>query len=299
MNEPIFFSVIIPTYNREDFLLRTLQSVLSQDYEHFEILLIDDGSTDGTKGLVKNIASEKINYVYKENEERGKARNTGINIAKGDYVTFLDSDDIMYSNHLSHAAKYLTKHKDVNFLKLGHEIRNESGQLLAKMNNITGNANEFILKGNHFSCIGIFLKREIALKTQFNNDRYLSPSEDWEYWLRLSVRYKFDYDNTITSCMLEHRGRSVHKFNDKLNKLVISRFISSLEKDNLFLEKKGHLLNKIKAQMYTLLCLNKVVTGNNKNVLGIFMFASKLSPRELYRRRSLAIVKYYIKNLYR
>jgi len=297
MIETIFFSVIIPTYNRENFLFRTLQSVLSQDYPFFEILLIDDGSTDGTKDLVSQIGSEKIKYIYKENEERGKARNTGIRVAKGDYITFLDSDDTMYPYHLSHAAKFIKENKDIDFLKLGHEVRNEEGKLLAKMNNIVGDANEFILKGNYFSCIGIFLRNEIAQEIQFNNDRYLSPSEDWEYWLRLSVRYKFHYDNTITSCMLEHRGRSVHKFNHKLNKLVISRFISSLKNDPVFLKKRGHLLNKIKAQMYTLLCLNKVVTGSNTNVLSIFLYACKLSPREIFRRRSLAIIKYYSKNL--
>lgn len=297
MNEPIYFSVIIPTYNRAELIVRTLESVLKQDYQHFEVLLIDDGSTDNTKEVVETLNDKRITYVFKENEERGKARNTGINLAKGEYVTFLDSDDVMYPNHLSHANIILQKNNNPEFYKQGHEVRNEVGRLLASMNKIEGNANEFILKGNYFSCIGIFLRTDIANKIQFNNDRYLSPSEDWDYWLRLSVRYKIHYDNTITACMLEHRGRSVHQFNNKLNKLVISRFINSLKNDALFSGKKGYLLPKIKAQMYTLFCLNKVVSGNNKKVVPLFLYACSQSPRELFRRRTLAIVKYYLQNI--
>ena len=297
MNEQIFFSVIIPTYNRAELIIRTLQSVLKQDYKQFEVLLIDDGSTDNTKDVVEKLNDKRITYVYKDNEERGKARNTGINLAKGEYVTFLDSDDVMYTNHLSYANILLQKNNRPEFYKQGHEVRNEAGKLLASMNKVEGNANEFILKGNYFSCIGIFLKKDIATTTQFNNDRYLSPSEDWDYWLRLSVRFKIHYDNTVTACMLEHRGRSVHQFSNKLNKLVISRFIKSLKKDELFAAKKGYLFPKIKAQMYTLFCLNKVVAGNNSKIIPLFIYACSQSPRELFRRRTLAIIKYYIQNI--
>lgn len=296
MNKPIHFSVIIPTFNRAELIVRTLKSVLKQDYQHFEVLLIDDGSTDNTKEIVEQLNNKKIHYIYKQNEERGKARNTGIDLTKGEYVTFLDSDDIIYPNHLSHANILLQQNNKPEFYKQGHEVRNENGTLLASMNKVEGDANEFILRGNYFSCIGIFLRTDIANTIQFKNDRYFSASEDWDYWLRLSVRYKIYYDNTITACMLEHRGRSAHQFNVRLNKLAISRFLNSLKSDSVFMEKRGHVLPKIKAQMYTLFCLNKVVSGNNSNILLIFLYACQLSPRELFRRRTLAIIKYYLQN---
>ncbi len=297
MNKELLFSIIVPTYNRASFIQNTIDSVLAQTYPHFELIIVDDGSTDNSYTIINNYSSNKIHYIKKENEERGKARNTGIDLSKGDYVTFLDSDDVIYPNHLEHAARMIQAKNLPDFYRQAYEIRDEKGHLLVQKNKIEGDANELILKGNYFSCIGIFLKQEVAKNVQFRNDRFLSPSEDWDYWLRLSVRYKITYDNTITSCMLEHKGRSVHHFNVRLNKLVIARFVKSLQNDAVFMQKRGNLLNGIKAQMYTLYCLNKVVAGHNKDVLKLLLSSYRMSFQEVFKRRTIAILKYYLLNL--
>ncbi|MCL2252823.1 MAG: glycosyltransferase [Lachnospiraceae bacterium] len=95
-------SVIIPTYNRADVLGRSIESVLSQTYPHFELIIIDDCSTDGTKELVDSYQDERIHYIKNEsNLGAGRARNIGVAISRGKYIAFQDSDDVWYQEKIS------------------------------------------------------------------------------------------------------------------------------------------------------------------------------------------------------
>lgn len=105
-NRPVF-SVIIPTYNREKLLKRAINSILCQTYKYFELIIVDDGSTDHTKDLVENCKDDRIIYIYKENGGQNSALNIGIECAKGEYIGFCDSDDSWFPDKLEkHIAKY-------------------------------------------------------------------------------------------------------------------------------------------------------------------------------------------------
>ena len=95
-----FFSVIIPTYNRSEDLKRSLESVLLQSFTDFEVIVVDDGSTDDTAQVVRSFSDERVRYIYQDNSERSAARNNGIRNASGKYICLLDSDDIYYPEHL-------------------------------------------------------------------------------------------------------------------------------------------------------------------------------------------------------
>src|ERR1051325_3991500 len=84
-----FFSVIIPTYNRADFIRKPIDSVLAQKFSSWELIIVDDGSTDNTGQVVKSFTDSRIHYVYQSNQERSAARNTGIKNSKGQYICFL------------------------------------------------------------------------------------------------------------------------------------------------------------------------------------------------------------------
>jgi len=297
MTETLLFSIIIPTYNRGRFLYKTIESVLTQTYTHFELIIVDDGSTDDTESVVAGFKDKRIIYHFKINEERGVARNTGMDLAIGNYITFLDSDDILYPNHLQNAFKRIKDFSYPDFYRQAYEIKNEKGLVLFANNKLRGDANKFILKGNYFSCIGVFLTKQVTNEVRFNTDRRICPSEDWDYWLRLSVRYKFYYDNAVTASMLQHDERSLNNFNEKQSKLAIALLIKSLKKDEVFVKKRGKYLNMIMAQMYSLLCLNKVLHKKQNGLIKVVIKTLKLSKRELFRRRSLAIIKYYLLNL--
>lgn len=95
------FSVVIPSYNREKVVLRAIDSVLKQSFNDFEIIVVDDGSIDNTKSAVTSIGDKRIKYVYQENQGATAARNTGVINAKGEFVSFLDSDDIWHEEMLA------------------------------------------------------------------------------------------------------------------------------------------------------------------------------------------------------
>jgi glycosyltransferase involved in cell wall biosynthesis len=103
-------SVVIPTYNRANLIGRAIKSVLEQTYENFEIIVVDDASTDGTEKMVRSLNSPKIIYLrHKENKGVSAARNTGIKHAKGRYVAFLDSDDEFIKDKLAIQNEYFLK----------------------------------------------------------------------------------------------------------------------------------------------------------------------------------------------
>lgn len=95
-----FFSIVIPTYNRAEELKVSLESVLQQTFTDFEVIVVDDGSTDDTSAVTRSFKDMRVRYVYQQNSERSTARNTGMQVADGKYICLLDSDDIFYPEHL-------------------------------------------------------------------------------------------------------------------------------------------------------------------------------------------------------
>ena len=104
------FSIIVPTYNREKYIIKCIDSVLDQTYDNFEVIIIDDGSTDNTENLVKKYQDKRIKYFKNENHGIGYSRNFGINKAKGDYIFFLDSDDYLEENMLEEVLNNIKNH---------------------------------------------------------------------------------------------------------------------------------------------------------------------------------------------
>jgi glycosyltransferase involved in cell wall biosynthesis len=125
-------SVVIPTYNRAGLISETIQSVLDQTFADFEIVVVDDGSTDNTKDVVASFEDSRIKYIYQENRGLSAARNTGANASNTDYILFLDSDDLLLPHNLAKCVTVLDNHPDVAFVygqiimvdaKDGHVIR--------------------------------------------------------------------------------------------------------------------------------------------------------------------------------
>lgn len=104
-----FFSVIIPTYNRAGDLKRSLDSVLQQTFTDFEVVIVDDGSTDDTAQVIQTYTDARIKYIYQQNSERSAARNNGIRNASGKYICLLDSDDVYYPEHLDVLHQQIVK----------------------------------------------------------------------------------------------------------------------------------------------------------------------------------------------
>lgn len=105
-------TVIVPAYNASDYISETVQSIINQTYTNMEIIVVDDGSTDDTKEIIKSFGP-KVNYIYQKNSGScASPRNTGLRHARGEYVTFFDADDVMMAEKIEHQVADLEKHPD-------------------------------------------------------------------------------------------------------------------------------------------------------------------------------------------
>lgn len=206
----IFFSVVIPTYNRIVFLKATIESVLSQTFQDFELVLVDDGSTDGTADMMQKIfANEpKINYIRKKNEERSIARNTGFKQAKGKFVVFFDSDDLMLPNHLATLHDYILRYPDVNFFATQADCL-ENGKIVSfDYSHLPEQFYDYrlLLQGNFFGTL-------ICAKRENPHFQFFPPEfnicEDWIFNLRNLHRDRIFFINRVTMRLNQHAGRTM------------------------------------------------------------------------------------------
>ena len=292
MNNPKF-SIIIPTYNRAGFIVKTINSVLNQTFVNFEVIVVDDGSTDNTEELVSAIIDKRVFYYKKNNEERAVARNYGIKKAVGEYITFLDSDDLFYENHLEEANLFIENNK-IDFLFQAYEIAhlNYKEPKLFKNQDI----NKLLVSdGNVMSCHGVFIENVIAKNNLFNEDRDLSASEDYELWLRLASKYNIHHNQEITSCLIHHEERSVININKealiKRKELFLKYTLENPDVNNFI----GRRKNQFIANTYSYIALHLVLAKYKKEGFKYFLKAVKQKPITIFERRSLAIIKHLVK----
>ncbi|WP_448528220.1 glycosyltransferase family 2 protein [Raineya sp.] len=267
------FSIIIPTYNRASLITQTLQSVLEQQFSDFEVLVIDDGSTDNTEEVVFPFLSEKVRYFKIPNGERAKARNFGITQAKGKYITFVDSDDLLYPNYFQTAYEFLQKNPDGVFWALSYEMKDESGKVLFKQVH-QANVAQTLQYGNDLSCIGVFVKKEILLQHPFNEVRELSGTEDYELWLRLASRYPLQGISTICASMINHDSRSVLNVNiEKLVKRLNFLLLTIYQDEQIqnFYGKKG--VANIEVHSYLYISLHLAMAKKRREAVQYLMKA--------------------------
>lgn len=292
MNHNMLFSVVIPTYNRMEFILLAVKSVLNQTYGNFEVIIVDDGSTDETPEVIATITDKRVRYLRIPNSERGAARNTGVRNAIGDYVTFLDSDDQLYPDFLETVNSNLLSFDCPVFYHQAYEVRSFSGRKIQYVHDYDNRDIRFLAKGNPLSCLGVFIKREEALKFPFNEDRDLSGSEDWELWLRLGANFGLKRNKKVCASLILHDDRSVLSVDE--NKLVKRKQLTLdyAFKDPMVQLVFGSQKNKIVAYSDTYNSLHLAIAGNIRRSLHYALKAVLTYPLIIFERRTLAIIKY-------
>ena len=183
----IFFSVIIPVYNRSHLLAETIDTVLTQIYPHFEIIIVDDGSTENIKKVLedKYNSDPRVKYFRKQNEERGAARNFGLKQANGEYAVFFDSDDFMKPHYLETLNKVIAENPGINLLAAKYNYDNngktEYHPFLQSLVEGWYDQNLF-LKGNILACNYCVRIKDNDPKL-FPPERELASMEDWLFLL--------------------------------------------------------------------------------------------------------------------
>ena len=267
--------------------------MLTQSYDNFELIIVDDGSTDDTGAVVQHTEDARIRYFKKENEERNIARNFGISHSQGDYVCFLDSDDYLLSQHFQTAADVIQRFNHPEVFHLGYQSVDEEGGILHKTNNLSTDVSLTLIKENVLSCNAIFLRHDIALSYQFIPSREVVISEDWYVWLRLASRFPIHIDNTVTSVIVEHKQRSLREIDP--NKLIraTETIIDHLQRDFEFANKYGKQTDYFYANKYTLITLVLSLLKNRKmEVIRYLVKAFRYDWKVIGRKRFLASIKH-------
>lgn len=189
-------SVVIPTYNRADLISFTIDSVLKQTYESFEIIVVDDGSTDNTLEILSTFG-DSIKVFTQNNEGVSSARNKAIKNSSGDWIAFLDSDDLWYPQKLQCQFEKLKSEGDYKWMYCDAEyFDNETQASLGLISDIAKPHTGWVLKdlfmSNFISSPTPVVAREVFDVTGVFHDEKLLP-EDWDMWLRIASHFPVCY----------------------------------------------------------------------------------------------------------
>jgi glycosyltransferase involved in cell wall biosynthesis len=201
-------SVVIPTYNSAALLKKAVQSVFNQIYQNFEVIVINNFSTDDTVDVINSFKDERIKLINLDNEGIiGKSRNIGIKESKGGWIAFLDSDDLWDSGKLEECMKATTEHPEA--ILFAHKLRNIKGGELIGVNELGSpphNMYESLLfDGNKFATSSVVAKKFLLEKAGgFSERPDFAGVEDYDLWMRLSKLGKFYFVNSVLGDYLIH-----------------------------------------------------------------------------------------------
>ena len=191
-----FVTVVTPTFNRDQLIGRAIKSVMNQTYRNWELIIIDDGSTDNTYNVVQEYIKkdQRIHYFYQNNQGQSVARNNGIFQSKGDLIAFLDSDNYWLPDKLSEQIKYWNQYPDYDIVYSdGYVIDEHDNRIPRKLpRRFSGNILPQLLQKNFVSNNTALAKKGCFLEMG-GFDEELTICEDFDLWLRFATRYRFLY----------------------------------------------------------------------------------------------------------
>lgn len=235
MSKPTI-SVIIPTYNRAALLNRTINSVLNQTFQDFELILVD-GSTDNTKELVNDFIKQdsRIKYIGQENSGGpAKPINIGINNSNGVYITILNSDDeILPEKFEKQVAKFDNAPLNVGVIYCGFQYIpvNKKHPLKIIIPKLRGNLFTELLKNSFIGSVTPLIKSECFKKSGFF-DVSLPSGEDWDMWIRIAKNYEFDYVPETLAIYHIHGKQISANFDDTIEgfKKILEKYINDISR---------------------------------------------------------------------
>ncbi|MGI6394070.1 MAG: glycosyltransferase family 2 protein [bacterium] len=236
--------VIIPAFNAEKFIERTLKSVLFQTFAPTKIIVVDDGSTDGTFQLVENIAKTSENpilLISQKNSGPNATRNCGLKHSESEFVAFLDADDIWEKEKLEKQIEVFEKSEfqNLGLVYTSYDLVDEFEQkikqsfLVFKLDpNLRGNVFDKMFDAMKItgSASGVLIKRECFEKVGFF-DESLRGAEDWDMWLRISKEYEIDF---VDEVLVHVRLHQTNAHNNQL--MMAENMIKLLKKWHHILE---------------------------------------------------------------
>lgn len=226
-------SIIIPTYNHAHFLPYAIESVLQQTFDDWEVIIVDDGSTDDTCAVVAMLEGPRIRYVYQLNRGPNSARNMGLRLARSDLIALLDADDLWGPLYLQTMVARLERSSVGVAVYGGYGFRNEKGVPIGReITKVVPSQACYLelLKGNWLSSSAILLRRSVFREVG-DFDETLRASEDFDMWLRIAKRFPVEGERSVLSWVRRYGTNSSNDVNRMADAYieVLERHLGSLD----------------------------------------------------------------------
>lgn len=221
-------SVVIPSYNRADYIPATIDSVLKQSFKDWELIFVDDGSTDATENILANYVKQdsRIKYFKQANSERAVARSYGMKLATGEYICLVDSDDIWYEDKLEKQITVMDASPDLVLCYASVDRIDLSGKptkaARRQFQGFSGDIYKELLKRNFIPSVTPMFRRQSFTQIGDQVTAFI-PYEDWDFWLRLSRLGKFYHIREALGAYRLHPGQSVQNVKaEKIEEVTIA-----------------------------------------------------------------------------
>lgn len=198
-------SVITPVYNGEAYIAAAIESLLSQSFADWELIVVDDGSSDSTPRILQYFTDDRIKVIRQKNSGEASARNTGLDNARGEYIAFLDADDLYLPNALTDLSSYLDQYPEFGVVYSNGQICDSNIKPLMTLSEIrpglyTGNILEQVVISSSVVTVPVCtMTRRSEINDHFVRfDRNLVIGPDWDFWIQLAVHTGFGYLDKLT-----------------------------------------------------------------------------------------------------
>jgi glycosyltransferase involved in cell wall biosynthesis len=247
-------SVIVPCYNGEDYISETIQSVLDQSYESLELIIVDDGSLDRTGDVIAQCSDARLRYFRTKNCGVSHARNFGIGMARGEFIAFLDADDLFMPENLSVKIGFLREHLDMDLVHAPEIIFDGNTGAHQRVSSGLGGTvlSELLVleKTVIHSPSSVLVRRKLLAATGLFDER-LSVSADWDMWVRMALVTPFGFLGSPYTKYRLHQNQ-MHSNIGQMEKDMSTSF-DKLQTLGVWRNKKA--LRRSKAKLFLTLCL--------------------------------------------
>ena len=278
--------MIIPTYNSQDYITETLKSVFLQNYDDFEVIVSDDGSSDNTQKTVRSIFEQfpdkRAMLIINSHQGPGNARNKGIEAACGKWISFLDSDDRWFPEKLQTVDSYLCNNKKVNLVCHSEIWRSESKETVLKYSELYDDRQRpfmSLYRNNAFSTSALTAKKQLLTKAGLF-DTTLPSCQDYDFWLRISMldEVRIGFIDEPLGLYVIRSGNISSNVEQRLRCLlrINKKYISTLKQISKF-----PLLERLRyeGRAYFSAGLELVKKGDLKGVIYLFVGIAKYPLR--------------------
>lgn len=238
-------SVIIPTYNAVDYLSETVDSVLQQTFTDWELIIVDDGSSDQTVDWIAARVDPRIQLICQENQGVTVARNTGITKSCGEYIAFLDHDDLWHPMKLEKQVRCLDESPSVGLVHTWMVSVDAQGKSTGRImpSDAEGHVWTKLLEKNTVASSSVMLRRTcLSVVGGFSTDRELYTVEDWEFWIRIAAHYPFAVIKEPLLSWRQHanNGSKNWRLMKQAYRLVIEKAFESVPSELMYLKDRSY-----------------------------------------------------------